>query len=221
MIVHSEAPVTLIGGAETARSTFQTALELAPRLVAADSGADQAIGFGVMPEVVMGDMDSISATARATLPPESLYPIADQDSTDFEKCLRNIESPLVIGVGFSGGRLDHQLAVCNVLVRHPGRRCILVGPDDLVMLLPPVLHLDLAGGCPVSLFPMGAVEGVSEGLHWPIGGLTFTPDGTIGTSNRATGPVELAMTAPKMLLLLPSDRLADAVRALQATRSRW
>ena len=221
MIVHADEPIMLIGGAKTGSGTFRAVQKLAKRLVAADSGADRALAFGAVPEAVLGDMDSIGAAARAAIPPGNLHPIDDQDSTDFDKCLRNIESPLVIGVGFSGARMDHQLAVCNTLVRYPERRCILVGPDDLVMLTPPALHLDLAPGCPVSLFPMGAVEGVSDGLHWPIGGLTFTPDGTIGTSNRATGPVDLTMTAPKMLLLLPVACLGLLVEAVSRTRARW
>ena len=221
MIVHAEEPITLIGGAPTQRQTFLAVQKLAPRLIAADSGADQAIGFGAMPEAVIGDLDSMSAAARATLSPETLHPIADQDTTDFDKCLRNIAAPLVIGVGFSGARMDHQLAVCNTLVRHPDRRCILVGADDLVLLLPPVLHLDLTEGCRVSLFPLGAVEGVSDGLRWPIDGLTFTPDGTVGTSNQALGPVELAVTTPKMLLLLPVACLPEVTRAMMAAHRRW
>ena len=36
--------------------------------------------------------------ARAAIPAERLHRIAEQDSTDFEKCLRNIRAPLVVGI---------------------------------------------------------------------------------------------------------------------------
>lgn len=221
MIVTAEETITLVGGARLEHSLLERSLALAPRIVAADGGADRLLKSGHLPEAVIGDFDSISADTRSTLPAESLHPIAEQDSTDFDKCLRNIDAPLVIGLGFSGDRQDHQLACYNTLVRYPARRCVLVGPDDLVFLLPPALHLDLDAGLRVSLFPLGAVEGVSDGLRWPIGGLNFAPDGIIGTSNAATGPVDLAVTSPKMLMLLPASCLESVVKALLINPTRW
>src|SRR6056297_2856129 len=186
-------------------------MALAPRVVAADSGADTALGYGITPEAVIGDFDSITKATRKILPETSLHRIAEQNSTDFDKCLRNINAPLVIGVGFTGDRQDHQLSCMNTLVRYPERPCVLLGRDELVFLCPPALRLDLAKGTRVSLFPLGAVEGVSDGLRWPIGGLNFAPDGLIGTSNEARGPVDIAVTSPKMLVILPSSTLTPVV----------
>ncbi|WP_272006204.1 thiamine diphosphokinase [Roseovarius sp. ZX-A-9] len=221
MIVHDSGPVTLIGGANVAYADLTAAQAIAPWVVAADGGADTALAQGVMPEAVIGDFDSISADARTRIPAERLHPIAEQDSSDFDKCLRNIEAPLIVGLGFSGARLDHQLAACNTLVCHPHHRCLLVGSDDLVFLCPPSLKLDLPKDCPVSLFPMGAVEGVSDGLTWPIAGLNFAPDGQIGTSNRAKGAVHLSLTAPKMLVMVPRVHLTLVADALLAAPARW
>ncbi|QYX55724.1 thiamine diphosphokinase [Roseovarius sp. SCSIO 43702] len=221
MIVHGNEPITLVGGGSVAESGLRAALRHAPRVVAADSGADAALAAGVVPEAVIGDLDSLSNEARARIPGERVHRIAEQDSTDFDKALRNIEAPLVIGVGFLGKRLDHQLAACNTLVRYPGKRAVLTSEDSLVLLSPPNFALDLARGVTVSLFPMGAVEGVSEGLEWPIDGLNFAPDGMIGTSNRATGAIQLGFTAPKMLLSLPSDCLDGVVASLGRSAARW
>ncbi|RKF15124.1 thiamine diphosphokinase [Roseovarius spongiae] len=221
MIVHASEPVTLIGGGAVGCDDLAAARALAPRVVAADSGAEAALAQGVTPEAVFGDLDSLAPAARARIPAAQVHEIPEQDTTDFDKALRHIEAPLVIGVGFCGARFDHQLAACNALVRRPGRRCLLLGPRDVTFLAPPSLSLTLEPGCPVSLFPMGAVEGRSEGLHWPIDGLTFTPDGQIGTSNRATGPVDLTLTAPKMLMMLPRAHLRTATAALLATPARW
>lgn len=221
MIVQQSHPVTLIGGAEVNNQGLERALALAPGIVAADGGADAALIHGVTPDAVIGDFDSISESARDVIPPTHQHPIADQDSTDFDKCLGNINAPLIIGVGFSGARLDHQLAAFNTLVRHPTQRCVLMGDLDLAFLCPPSLRLDLPTGTALSLFPMGAVEGISDGLHWPIAGLNFAPDGRVGTSNRTTGPVFLTMTAPKMLVILPHDTLEAVAGALLETVSSW
>lgn len=221
MIVDEKRPITLVGGADVTKATLNRARALAPVVVAADGGADVALINHAVPQAVIGDFDSLSDWARGQLPSSALHPIPDQDSTDFDKCLRNIQTPLVIGVGFSGARLDHQLAAYNTLVRHPHRRCILLGTEELVFLAPPELRLDLPKGCEVSLFPFGAVEGVSDGLKYPIGGLNFAPDGRVGTSNHATGPVSLSVTAPKMLVILPQIMLEIAAEALLHARADW
>jgi thiamine pyrophosphokinase len=221
MIVHESDPITLIGGAGLSDRLLDRALGLADRVVAADSGADRALAHSVKPRAVIGDFDSISDHARAALSESILHHMPDQDSTDFDKCLRSIAAPLILGVGFCGDRLDHQLAACNTLVRYPAQRCILLGEVDLMFLCPPAIHLTLDPGCRVSLFPMGAVEGASDGLQWPIRGLNFAPDGQSGTSNTATGPVHLTVTAPKMLVMLPVDRLDIVVTALAESAARW
>lgn len=221
MIVRETEPVTLIGGATVAETQVTQALSLAPHVVAADSGADTALSHGVMPRAVIGDFDSISNAARARIPTAAQHPDPDQDTTDFEKCLAAISAPLILGLGFCGDRLDHQLAACSVLVRFAHQRCILLAEADAVFLCPPTLHLPLDAGCRVSLFPMGAVEGRSDGLRWPIGGLSMAPDGRIGTSNEALGPLYLEVTAPKMLVILPSDRLGLVTAALRETTAHW
>lgn len=221
MIVHHSQPVTLIGGSNLSETDLERALALGNYVVAADGGADRARDSDVAPSAVIGDFDSISADARADLSPEILHHIPEQDSTDFEKCLRNIDAPLILGVGFTGRRIDHHLANLNALVRYPRQRCILLGSADIAFLAPPSFALDLDPGTPVSLFPLGVVEGISDGLEWPISGLTFTPDGRIGTSNVATGPITLQVTAPKMLLILPESAFEAAASALTQSASRW
>ena len=221
MIVHESSPVTLIGGGDLFDGCINQALSVAPRLIAADGGANKALSMGYRPSAVIGDFDSVSDTTLASLPPESLHRIAEQDSTDFEKCLREVSAPFFVGVGFTGARIDHQLAVFNALVRFPTKRCILLGQEDVVFLCPPSLQLNLPPGTPVSLFPLGAVEGVSDGLEWPINGLLCAPDGQISTSNHATGPLDISVTAPKMLMILPRAYFEDAVAALMARPSGW
>ncbi|HEY9039087.1 MAG TPA: thiamine diphosphokinase [Roseovarius sp.] len=221
MVISSSAPVTLIGGAPANETALKFALSLAGRVVAADSGASTALERGLALDAVIGDFDSIPPQTRAAYPADIMHHIAEQDSTDFEKCLSRIDAPLILGVGFSGARLDHQLAVCNALVRWPAKRCMLIGQEDVVFLAPPTLALDLAKGARVSLFPMGAVEGSSDGLNWPIGGLSLTPDGQIGTSNFATGPISLSVTAPKLIVILPAEYSGAVAEMLMTSAARW
>ena len=215
LIVQTNEMVTLLGGGQMAPGDLQVALGHAPFLVAADGGADRALAAGLVPEAVIGDFDSLSDAARQAIPDARLHEIAEQETTDFDKCLRLVEAPLMLGVGFMGKRLDHKLAALAGLVRAPGRRCILVGPNDIAFLCPPELRIALEPGSRFSLFPMGPVRGASRGLTWPIDDIDFLPGGRLGTSNRVEGGVvELTMEAPLMLVILPRAALGAAISAL-------
>lgn len=214
-IVQSEVGVTLAGGGPFGRRDLDFCLSRAPVAVAADSGADGLLRLGMMPEAVIGDFDSLSASARAAIPAARQHPVPEQATTDFDKALRSIEAPFVLALGFAGARLDHGLAAMNTLVTRADRRCILVGPKDLAFAAPARLELALTPGEPLSLFPMTRVTGASRGLEWPIDGLELAPDGMIGTSNRVTSRhVVLEFDAPGMLVILPRRRLDAALRAL-------
>ncbi|MGB8811622.1 MAG: thiamine diphosphokinase [Paracoccaceae bacterium] len=213
-IVESSEGVTLVAGGPLLRRNLVAALKRAPRLVAADGGADQALSLGFTPEAVIGDMDSLSAAGRAVLGQERLFAIAEQETTDFEKALSAIAAPFVLALGVLGGRLDHELAVLNALVRHPDRVCIAIGAQDVVFHAPAELRLRLQLGDRLSLFPMAAVTGQSQGLRWPIAGLRFAPGGVIGTSNAVSAPdVVLRFDGPGMLVMLPRARLDAALTA--------
>ena len=58
---------TLVGGAPVTIRTLEEALRHAPRLIAVDGGADAALAAGMIPETVIGDLDSISDAARSAL----------------------------------------------------------------------------------------------------------------------------------------------------------
>ena len=218
-IVDSTDGVTLVGGGPVGARMLGVALRRAPVLVAADGGADHALAAGHMPDAVIGDFDSISPDARAAIPRARQHPIAEQDTTDFDKALRSVRAPFVLALGFAGARIDHGLAVFNALLRHPAPPCVILGPADAVFLCPPAITLHMVPGDRLSLFPMGPVTGESSGLRWPVAGLRFAPDGVIGTSNAvAAREVRLRFDAGRMLVIVPRTRL-DAV--LSALVPRW
>lgn len=222
-IVDKSTPVTLVGGGAVSQEDLTAAFALAPTCIAADSGADAVLAAGLPLDAVIGDMDSISEAALGQIPPAKQHRIAEQDSTDFDKALRHISAPLVIAVGFAGRRIDHQLAALHRLAMRPEVLCLVVCAEDIVFLCPRDLQLPVPPGTRVSLFPMGAVSGRSEGLEWPIEGLRFAPDGRSGTSNRATGAVRLQMDGPAMLCILPRRFMAEvaALLARLPPSARW
>lgn len=216
-IVQTSQNVTLVGAGQASKGGLDFALTFAPYLVAADGGAELVLNYGKTPKKVIGDFDSANLDILAQIPPDHQHRIAEQDSTDFDKCLRSIQAPLILGVGFLGARLDHQLAALNALVRHRGAPCILIGEQDLVFHLMGNLALSLGVGSRVSLFPMAKVQGTSQGLAWPIDQLELAPGGAISISNRVTaGKVHLSVDRPGLLVLLPKECLPQVIQGILA-----
>ncbi|WP_375175333.1 thiamine diphosphokinase [Pseudooceanicola sp.] len=227
-IVTTDEAVLLLGGAdpEGALDLLRGLKDEVPvtdmPVVCADSGAALARRAGLDPVAVIGDFDSILSEDRAALDPARLYEVDEQESTDFDKALARIGAPVVLGVGFTGGRLDHQLAVMTGLALQPDRPCVLVGEEDVICLCPPRLSLELPVGSRLSLYPLAEMRGTSQGLEWPIDGLPLRPDGRVGTSNRVSAAtVELTMQTAAMLLILPRPALLPLLAALSRSDARW
>ncbi|WP_246043878.1 thiamine diphosphokinase [Ruegeria sediminis] len=222
MIVRSDNPITLVGGGQIGPDDLNLTLNGVSCLVAADGGARAVLASGRLPDVVIGDFDSLQPGDLQRIPEDRLFPIREQDTTDFDKALRNVEAPLVLGVGFSGARVDHQLAVFNSLVRRQEQPCLVLGEREVIFHAPPWIRLPVTPGSVVSLFPMRRVTGRSQGLEWPIDGLVLEPDGRIGTSNRSLGEVVLEMEGPGLLVMVPREALEVVTQAfLSGQAGRW
>ena len=205
------APVTLVGGGPRRLGDLEMAMSVAPTVVCADGGAN---GLSdVAPEAIVGDLDSLDDAARwrETLG-DRLIEINEQDSTDLEKCLRVIAAPLVVGVGFLGGRLDHLLAAGHALVSSE-RPAVLIGDEDIAFAPGLNCALELKPGDRFSIFPMKPVTGLrSEGLRWSVEGLSLNVGGRIGTSNEvAAKRVRVSFDRPGALIIVPKARFASVV----------
>jgi thiamine pyrophosphokinase len=215
-LLRSATPVTLVGGGPVAADRLAEALGLAPTAVAADGGADVALPAPHRFRAVIGDLDSVGDAVALAAAGVAIHEVAEQDSTDLEKCLYSVSAPLIVGLGFLGGRLDHTLAAMSALRRYPEAAVVLVGMADLCFLCPARLEIPLPAGARVSLHPLAPARGVTgEGLRWPIAGLEMAPGGRIGTSNVATGgTVRIAFDRREVLVILSSDQLGATVAAL-------
>src|SRR6056300_1439079 len=215
-IVSENEPITIVGGAHFSQRLLLESLKRAPVVYAADGGANLCMQYGCQPKQVIGDLDSLSPSLRSELDPSRVIHVPEQDTTDFEKLLIRVDAPLMLAVGFMGGRIDHQMAVQTVLTAYAHRKIICVGDEDVMFVSPPEIDLPLDAGTRISLYPMAPVQARSTGLYWPTDGLSFAPDGQIGTSNKATRHVTLLPSAPCMLVVLSKTCLDIAIDAMQA-----
>jgi thiamine pyrophosphokinase len=200
--------VTLIGGGGFTSEQLRRSLKLAPELISADGGVNCFTQFEPLPKYIIGDLDSIKNVGKWKNLGTKILQISEQDSTDFEKCLRSIMAPKFICIGFTGKRLDHFLAVCNALVKfsHP---TIVLGDKDLIFHLPKKFEIELPINSRFSLFPLKEIDTItSEGLKYPLDGILFSPTKRVGTSNSSVQKkIKISYEGEGMLAIVSSQYL--------------
>lgn len=163
-------------------------------VVAADSGADVAQGLGVLPDVIVGDFDSVTPAAAAAVATQRRFPV-DKDATDLALALveaRDRGAGSITAVGGSGGRLDHFLAnvaalTCDDLASV--RVDALMGPARLWVVRERQTISGNVGQVVTLLACGGPATGVrTAGLKWALEGETLDPGSTRGVSNVLVAP---------------------------------
>ena len=215
LIVHSSDPVALVGGADLGPQDLKILQSYAPSFVGVDGGADHLLTAGIRPVAVIGDLDSISDGARLEYS-DLLHHVCEQDTVDFEKAWRLVDAPIVFAVGFSGGRLDHTLAVLNVMGRFGGRRLILIGSEDVTAIVPRdgIVLNGLGTGSRLSLMPLATARVSATGMRWPVDDQVFDTLRFTSPSNEVVGPVVTLSAEGPVLLVLPRRSLDAMVKAM-------
>lgn len=206
----------LLTGGECPSKEFLCLLAAGADLViAADSGLDAARAAGIVPDLVVGDFDSLAdISLLASIPSERIreYP-EDKDDTDTEIAMaaaREKGSDHIIIAGGGGGRLDHLLAITSLFRRSDPPREWHTGHESIYFLAKgKTAFFEASRGETVSVFPAmgeGSRGMDSDGLQWPLKDLVWGK-GHFGISNRSMGDTVMisAGTAP-LLVILPVGR---------------
>ncbi len=183
-------------------------------VVAADSGADHAVGLGLTVDVLVGDLDSVSPATLATVRAcgaEIVRHPRDKDATDVELALAvavaRHPGALVL-LGGHGGRLDHALATVGALAARAevGREVgAWMGPAQVQVVADRTVVEGRIGEL-VSLVPVGPpVEGITtEGLRWPLVDARFALGSTWGISNEiVASPAAVSVTSGVVAVVRP------------------
>lgn len=165
-------------------------------VVAADGGAFALERWGIVPHLVVGDLDSLGMDGAVALERRGAtvvpYPVA-KDESDLELAVRHAlerkaDEIVLLGV-FGGARLDHELANATLVADPAYRDTRLRAVYGTTTVRP--LHgggrLDLAGavGSIVTLLPIGgdAVGVTAEGLGYALRDETLRFGRSRGLSN--------------------------------------
>ncbi|MEI6875614.1 MAG: thiamine diphosphokinase [Spirochaetota bacterium] len=205
-----------IGGAAPPRSRILPLLSTIDLICAADSGLELIHEWGLTPDLIAGDMDSLRQPDLL-----ELYKAADihrrdraKDDSDTEAALRLCAergAGEIVIAGGGGGRLDHLLAL-RALFERRIRPCAWHLPEDSVYLVEKESRLAFFAekGSLVSVFPLapGSRLMKSRGLRWPLDGLVWDV-GSYGLSNESLGGEVEIETGTGDLLVVRNWRFED------------
>lgn len=209
-ILHKSAAILLVGAGPTSREVITKGFALTDSIVAVDGGLAAIQDAGVMPDLIVGDFDSVQSPPKDV----AMVHLEDQNYTDLDKALGALDADVFIGAGFLGGRVDHQLAAFSSLINDP-RPVVLIDETQLVFHCPPHLCLDLPAGCHIALYPLASVRVDAIGLTYNIVDAAMSPTGLISTSNSAIGgKVDVHRMGNGLLVTLPIGELAQVVDVL-------
>lgn len=172
-------------------------------ILAADGGANKCVKAGVMPSVVVGDLDSITSKNKALLQGH-LKQIARQDNSDFEKALDYLKTlkPKQVDIVLSyGGRLDFGLS--NFLTASNYLKyfdiCFLF-PKSVVYLLSKGAKIKASKNARISLIALEEIENITtQNLLYPLKNENL-PIGQLGLSNIALGNFSINFKRGKLLV---------------------
>ncbi len=180
-------------------------------VIAADSGFDHARRLGVAVDLVVGDLDSISAEGLTAAKEVDQYP-TDKDSTDLAIALDTAarrKPSRVIVIGGAGGRIDHFLANAGLLAssEYADLDLVWLPGDAVIHVVRRRVQLSGSPGDLVSLLPFGGpVRGVTtDGLRWPLRTALLAPGTSLGVSNQMLGTTAVVEVGEGVLLSVQPD----------------
>ena len=171
------------------------------KLICADGGANSALKMNLIPDVIVGDLDSISSNSLKEYKSVSkIIRLQGQNDTDVEKCLKiaiknKFEEALLIGV--TGNRLDHTICNLGIVLKFYGKiKLSLLAENSYLKPYTGSSKLKTNKGEIISLYGFDKkTKLTSRGLKYPLKNVSLPFGEKESTSNVATSnSIQLKIT---------------------------
>lgn len=184
----------VLGGDAPSAQLLRDCAQEADWVIAADSGLAAFDSAGTVPDLLIGDMDSVDPGVLARF--EDRVPLRrlncikdDTDGVDALDVAIGRGADRITILGALGGRLDHALANLMLLVRaaRRGVKAQILDEGVRIIRVDGAYTLEGARGHTVSLLPLGTARGVTlKGFFYPLEDHTLTCEHPLGVSNVVT-----------------------------------
>lgn len=172
------------------KTTWEPLVQDAAVILACDGAYHQCLEYGVTPDAIIGDMDSIGNIDL----PEQITRVEkpSQEQSDLTKALAyaNEHSATNVDViGIEGGTLGHKVAPLFALYDAPRNTTLHFEHGRMMCARNGFVEFNsIEIGSRVSLFAIGPAKGVHlEGCDWPLNDEALEP-GTRGLNNTSAQP---------------------------------
>lgn len=179
--------VIICGGSIENYDYISSFIKADDTIICADGGYDHAVKMSIVPDIVLGDMDSVKADYTAVR--FEKFPV-EKDWTDSELAVNYVIKngfDEVIMLGSTGTRADHTMSNIFMLKKFSENNISAVIIDDNNMIYMPEKGMKLYGekGDTVSVIPIGNdVTGyTTKGMYYEAKDITLGFGKTIGNSN--------------------------------------
>lgn len=185
-----EPALIIANGAACNSELLGQLLEWSPLVIVLDSAMERVVELGIKVDVLLGDFDrgfdpEIYKTSQY---PIEIVHTPDQNKTDLEKAfdyLIDRKMPAVNVVWATGKRADHTITNLTSLVQYRNLLKIVILDDhSKIFLLPNKFEKWYTAQTPISLIPIGVVNGIySSNLKYELHDDTLTMGYRTGSSN--------------------------------------
>lgn len=179
--------VVIANGEYPTRAELLEIIRTAPLVVCCDGAADSLITNGGVPDIIIGDLDSLSARSRTEYRSITIHN-PDQQTNDQTKAVEHLLSKGITRIailGATGRREDHTIANIALTAEYMSRGAEVVSLTDYGCFIPcrdsRTFHCN--AGAQVSIFNINATGLHSEGLDYPIYDFTALWQGTLNCSS--------------------------------------
>ncbi len=165
-------------------------LEWSPLVVVLDSAIHRVLELNIKVDVLLGDFDRDFDAEKIR---EQQYPIEiihtpDQDKTDLEKAFDYLIGrgfPAVNVVWATGRRADHTITnITNIVRFREQLKIVIIDDYSKIFLLPRIYEKWYSKGTPISLIPIGKVDGITtKNLKYSLDNENLTIGYRTGSSN--------------------------------------
>ena len=188
-----EAVVLANGDYPFADVPFQL-LKRAPYVVCCDGGANEYIERGCLPNIIIGDGDSLSETNRLKYA-DLIFHNPDQETNDQTKAVQYLLSKgkrKIAIVGATGKREDHTIGNVSLLMEYMRMGAEVRSYTDYGVFVPckDTCVFECRPGQQVSIFNFTAKGLKSKGLAYPIYDFTSWWQGTLNRCTDASFTIE-------------------------------
>ena len=178
------------------------------QLVALDGAANRLLELNIIPDVIVGDLDSITTSVlnQCESSGVQIVRIPSQEKSDISKGLQWVQqeqpNAKIDVIGVEIGRYDHHLAAYSALFECQSSATILLNGWTAKRVDSNPTTFQVKPDAIISLVPFGSVQGVTlEGCQYPLQNASLTT-GTQGVSNKAIESEIIVSAQSGNLLLL-------------------